>query len=64
RPPMLALCHYTQWNSRFMRYVDTKSNENELRHCIEQGPYILTEIVHEEVLAIEELPAQPRRVEL
>ncbi|GJW49673.1 retrovirus-related pol polyprotein from transposon TNT 1-94 [Tanacetum coccineum] len=56
---MLALCHYAQWNSRFMRYVDTKSNENELRHCIEQGPYILTKIVHEEVLATEELPVQP-----
>ncbi|GKB33466.1 hypothetical protein Tco_0872867 [Tanacetum coccineum] len=49
RPPMLAPVHYAQWSSRFMRYVDTKSNKDQLRHCIEQGPYILTEIVHEEV---------------
>ncbi|GJZ71298.1 retrovirus-related pol polyprotein from transposon TNT 1-94 [Tanacetum coccineum] len=36
RPPMLAPGHYAQWSSRFMRYVDTKSNKNELRHYIEQ----------------------------
>ncbi|GJQ93867.1 hypothetical protein Tco_0005006 [Tanacetum coccineum] len=59
RPSMLSPGHYAQWSSRFMRYLDTKSNKNELRHCIEQGPYILTEIVHEEVLATEEQPVQP-----
>ncbi|GJZ76880.1 hypothetical protein Tco_0641552 [Tanacetum coccineum] len=63
RPPMLAPGHYAQWSSRFMRYVDTKSNKNELRNCIEQAPYILTEIVHEAVPAIAEHPTQPCRIE-
>ncbi|GJS34064.1 hypothetical protein Tco_0532446 [Tanacetum coccineum] len=31
RTPMLAPGHYAQWSSRFMRYIDTKSNKNELR---------------------------------
>ncbi|GJX41412.1 hypothetical protein Tco_0256402 [Tanacetum coccineum] len=53
RPPMLALGHYAQWSSRFMRYVDMKANKNELRHCIEMGPYILTELVTEAVPATE-----------
>ncbi|GJR35610.1 retrovirus-related pol polyprotein from transposon TNT 1-94 [Tanacetum coccineum] len=35
-----------------MRYVDTKTNKNELRHCIEKGPYILTELVTEAVLVV------------
>nr|GEU96412.1 hypothetical protein [Tanacetum cinerariifolium] len=46
-----------------MRYVDTKSNKNELRFWIKKGPYILTEIVHEAVSAIVEHLVQPHRVE-
>ncbi|GKB75099.1 hypothetical protein Tco_0936511 [Tanacetum coccineum] len=46
-----------------MRYVDTKANKDQLRHCIEKGPYILTEIVHEEVQATEEKTGHPHRVE-
>ncbi|GKA45888.1 hypothetical protein Tco_0738684 [Tanacetum coccineum] len=46
-----------------MRYVDTKANKNELSHCIKSGPYILTELVTEVVLAIEDQPRHPRRVE-
>ncbi|GKB80634.1 hypothetical protein Tco_0947529, partial [Tanacetum coccineum] len=34
RPPMLALGRYAQWQSRFLRYVDTKSNKKELKQCI------------------------------
>ncbi|GKC74721.1 integrase, catalytic region, zinc finger, CCHC-type containing protein [Tanacetum coccineum] len=49
RPPMLASGHYAQWSSRFMRYVDMKANKNKLGHCIEMGPYILTELVTEAV---------------
>ncbi|GJR98776.1 retrovirus-related pol polyprotein from transposon TNT 1-94 [Tanacetum coccineum] len=48
RPPMLA---------SGIAYKD------QLRHCIEKGPYILTEIVHEKVQATEEQPGHPRRVE-
>ncbi|GJY23689.1 integrase, catalytic region, zinc finger, CCHC-type containing protein [Tanacetum coccineum] len=46
-----------------MRYVDTKANKNELRHCTETGPYILTELVTEAVPATEDQPGHPRRVE-
>ncbi|GKE39102.1 hypothetical protein Tco_1462507 [Tanacetum coccineum] len=38
-PPMLATGRYAQWQSRFMRYVDTKPNGEALRKCILQGPY-------------------------
>ncbi|GKF92920.1 hypothetical protein Tco_0279639 [Tanacetum coccineum] len=37
RPPMLATERYAQWQSRFMRYVDTKPNGEALRKCILQG---------------------------
>ncbi|GJY82427.1 hypothetical protein Tco_0495803 [Tanacetum coccineum] len=63
RPLILAPVHYAQWSSRFMRYVDTKSNKDQLRHCIKQDPYILTEIVHEEVQVTKEQQGHPRRVE-
>ncbi|GJT94319.1 hypothetical protein Tco_1083164 [Tanacetum coccineum] len=34
RLPMLAIGRYTQWQSHFLRYVDTKPNKKELRQCI------------------------------
>ncbi|GJY79194.1 integrase, catalytic region, zinc finger, CCHC-type containing protein [Tanacetum coccineum] len=36
-PPMLATRRYAQWQSRFMRYVDTKPNGEALRKCILQA---------------------------
>nr|GEU59113.1 hypothetical protein [Tanacetum cinerariifolium] len=36
RPPMLTTRRYAQWQSRFMRYVDTKPNSEALRKCILQ----------------------------
>ncbi|GKC19749.1 hypothetical protein Tco_1021899 [Tanacetum coccineum] len=63
RPPMLAPGHYAQWSSRFMRYVDTKANKNELRHYIEKGPYILIELVTEAVPAVGDESGQPHRVQ-
>ncbi|GJX89305.1 hypothetical protein Tco_0341319 [Tanacetum coccineum] len=36
-PPMLATRRYAQWQSRFMRYVDTKPNGAALKKCILQG---------------------------
>ncbi|GJS28537.1 hypothetical protein Tco_0489157 [Tanacetum coccineum] len=45
RPPMLATRRYPQWQSCFLRYVDTKSNKKELRQCIFDGPYVMTEII-------------------
>ncbi|GKC21634.1 hypothetical protein Tco_1023784, partial [Tanacetum coccineum] len=34
RPPMLALGRYAQWQSRFLRYIDTRPNGDALRKCI------------------------------
>nr|GFA35763.1 hypothetical protein [Tanacetum cinerariifolium] len=34
RPSMLATGRYTQWRSRFLRYIYTKSNGDALRKCI------------------------------
>nr|GEV56447.1 ribonuclease H-like domain-containing protein [Tanacetum cinerariifolium] len=45
RPPMLATGRYAQWQSRFLRYVDTKPDKKELRQCIFDGPYVMTEII-------------------
>nr|GEX02478.1 hypothetical protein [Tanacetum cinerariifolium] len=45
RPPMLAIRRYAQWQSRFMRYVDTKPNMKELKKCIFNGPYLMTRIL-------------------
>ncbi|GJR46286.1 hypothetical protein Tco_1314389 [Tanacetum coccineum] len=39
RPPMLGPGRYSQWRSRFLRYLDTKSNGEYLRKCIFEGPY-------------------------
>nr|GFB14063.1 hypothetical protein [Tanacetum cinerariifolium] len=44
-----------------MRYIDTKT-KNEIKHCIEKGPYTPTDIIHEEVPATKEQPVQPQRV--
>ncbi|GJS89913.1 retrovirus-related pol polyprotein from transposon TNT 1-94 [Tanacetum coccineum] len=44
-PPMLATGRYAQWQSRFMRYVDTKPNGEALRKCILQGPYKLSNTI-------------------
>ncbi|GJU39362.1 hypothetical protein Tco_1192319 [Tanacetum coccineum] len=50
RQPMLATGRYDQWQSRFIRYVDTKPNVDALRKCILQGPYKLCNVT---------VPAQP-----
>ncbi|GKB78662.1 hypothetical protein Tco_0945557, partial [Tanacetum coccineum] len=44
RPSMLETGRYAQWQSYFLRYVDTKPNKQELRQCIFDGPYVMTEI--------------------
>ncbi|GJZ01414.1 hypothetical protein Tco_0519375 [Tanacetum coccineum] len=51
-PPMLATGRYAQWQSRFMRYADTKPNGEDLRKCILQGPYKLSNIIIPEKIAI------------
>ncbi|GJY48475.1 retrovirus-related pol polyprotein from transposon TNT 1-94 [Tanacetum coccineum] len=44
RPPMLGPGRYSQWRSRFLRYIDTKGNGEYLRKCIFDGPYKLTSV--------------------
>nr|GEU41081.1 retrovirus-related Pol polyprotein from transposon TNT 1-94 [Tanacetum cinerariifolium] len=34
RPPMLAKGRYAQWQSRFLRYIDTRPNGDAFRKCI------------------------------
>ncbi|GKD02350.1 hypothetical protein Tco_1177324 [Tanacetum coccineum] len=45
RPPMLTLRRYAQWQSCFLRYVDMKSKKKELKQCIFDGPYVMTEVI-------------------
>ncbi|GJT42898.1 hypothetical protein Tco_0951613 [Tanacetum coccineum] len=45
RPPMLEIGRYAQWQSRFMRYVDTKPNMKELKKCIFNGPYVMIRVI-------------------
>ncbi|GJX70410.1 retrovirus-related pol polyprotein from transposon TNT 1-94 [Tanacetum coccineum] len=51
RPPMLGPGRYSQWRSRFLRYIDTKGNGEYLRKCIFKGLYKLTSVVIEVVAA-------------
>ncbi|GKB76474.1 hypothetical protein Tco_0943369 [Tanacetum coccineum] len=43
--PMPAIGRYAQWQSRFMRYIDTRPNCTELKQCIYDDPYLMTEIL-------------------
>ncbi|GJR31187.1 hypothetical protein Tco_1107419 [Tanacetum coccineum] len=45
RPTMLGPGRYSQWHSRFLRYLDTKSNGEYLRKCIFEGPYMPTNVL-------------------
>nr|GEY69174.1 hypothetical protein [Tanacetum cinerariifolium] len=45
RPPMLATERYPQWQSRFLRYIDTRPNGDALRKCILKGPYQPTTVI-------------------
>ncbi|GJZ80182.1 hypothetical protein Tco_0645019 [Tanacetum coccineum] len=45
RPPMLVMGRYAQWQSRFMRYVDTKPNMKEMKKSIFNGPYVMTRVL-------------------
>ncbi|GKD28898.1 hypothetical protein Tco_1239676 [Tanacetum coccineum] len=41
-PPMLATGRYAQWQSRFLRYIDTRPNGDALRKCILEVETLLT----------------------
>ncbi|GJR54344.1 retrovirus-related pol polyprotein from transposon TNT 1-94 [Tanacetum coccineum] len=55
RPPMLGPGRYSQWRSRFLRYLDTKSNGEYLRKCIFEGPYTPTSVLIAAVEAAENI---------
>ncbi|GKE90488.1 hypothetical protein Tco_1567963, partial [Tanacetum coccineum] len=64
RPPMLATRRYDQWQSRFLRYIDTRPNGHALRKFILEGPYQPTSVTIPAVPATENSPAVPERTEV
>ncbi|GJW54953.1 hypothetical protein Tco_0099038 [Tanacetum coccineum] len=61
RPPMLITGRYAQWRSRFLRYIDTRLNGDDLRKCILKGPYTPSTVIITVVPALENSPAVPER---
>nr|GEX94056.1 hypothetical protein [Tanacetum cinerariifolium] len=61
RPPMLAMGRYTQWYSRFLRYIDTRLNGDALRKCILEAPYTPSTVTIPAVPATDESPKVPER---
>ncbi|GKD26503.1 integrase, catalytic region, zinc finger, CCHC-type containing protein [Tanacetum coccineum] len=61
RPPMLATGRYAQWQSRFLRYIDTRPNGDALRKCILEGPYTPSTVIISAVPATDNSPAFPER---
>ncbi|GJW44735.1 retrovirus-related pol polyprotein from transposon TNT 1-94 [Tanacetum coccineum] len=57
RPPMLGPGRYSQWRSRFLRYIDTKPNGEGLRKSILSGPYVPSTILVQAVAATKGVPA-------
>nr|GEY19847.1 hypothetical protein [Tanacetum cinerariifolium] len=58
-PPMLAIGRYPQWQSRFLRYIDTIPNGDALRKCILDGPYKPTTVVVQAIAATNDSLANP-----
>ncbi|GKD59691.1 hypothetical protein Tco_1297200 [Tanacetum coccineum] len=61
RPSMLATGRYAQWQSRFLRYTDTRTNGDALRKCILEGPYESIVTIPAEP-ATDDTPAVPERI--
>ncbi|GKA00250.1 hypothetical protein Tco_0672800 [Tanacetum coccineum] len=62
RPPMLTTGRYAQWQSRFLRYIDTRPNGDALRKCILEGPYIPSTVIIPAVPATDDSPKVPERI--
>ncbi|GJQ92066.1 retrovirus-related pol polyprotein from transposon TNT 1-94 [Tanacetum coccineum] len=60
-PPMLATGRYAQWQSRFLRYIDTRPNGDALRKGILEGPYKLTTVIIPVVPVTNDSPEVPER---
>ncbi|GKD36483.1 hypothetical protein Tco_1251992 [Tanacetum coccineum] len=54
---MLAPGRYAQWQSRFLRYIDSKLNGDALRKYILEGPYQLTTFTIPDVPTTDNSPA-------
>ncbi|GJW81056.1 hypothetical protein Tco_0291957 [Tanacetum coccineum] len=61
RPPMLGPGRYSQWRSRFLRYIDTKNNGEGLKKCILNGPYVPTSVL---IQAVPEAEGRPTVLEM
>ncbi|GJZ54383.1 hypothetical protein Tco_0609268 [Tanacetum coccineum] len=61
RPPMLAMGRYARWQSRFLRYIDTRPNGDALRKCILEGPYTPSTVTIPVVPATYKSPEVPER---
>ncbi|GJV89174.1 retrovirus-related pol polyprotein from transposon TNT 1-94 [Tanacetum coccineum] len=61
RPLMLATGRYAQWQSRFLRYIDTRPNGDTLRKCILKGPYKLTTVMIPALPLTDDTPATSER---
>ncbi|GKF10297.1 hypothetical protein Tco_0048223 [Tanacetum coccineum] len=48
---------YSQWRSRFLRYIDTKPNGEGLRKSILSGPYVPSTVLVQAIAATEGVPA-------
>ncbi|GJW91947.1 hypothetical protein Tco_0169500 [Tanacetum coccineum] len=64
RPPMLATGRCANWQSRFMRYIDTKPNGEAQKKCILDGPYKFSNIINLGQPATDESPEVPERTTL
>ncbi|GJY48861.1 hypothetical protein Tco_0438817 [Tanacetum coccineum] len=60
--PMLGTGRYAQWQSRFLRYIDTRPNGDALRKCILQGPYTPSIVTIPVVPATDNTPVVPERI--
>nr|GEX12752.1 hypothetical protein [Tanacetum cinerariifolium] len=59
RPLMLATGRYPQWRSRFLRYINTRPNGDNLRMCILSGPYKPTTVLVQAVATTDDSLAIP-----
>ncbi|GJS26767.1 hypothetical protein Tco_0487387 [Tanacetum coccineum] len=60
-PLVLTTGRYAQWQSRFLRYIEIRSNGDALRKCILEGPYIPFAVTIPAVPAIDDSPEVPKR---
>ncbi|GJX19182.1 retrovirus-related pol polyprotein from transposon TNT 1-94 [Tanacetum coccineum] len=58
-PPMLVTGRYAQWQSSFLRYINTRPNGDALRKCILEGPCKLTTVTIPVILATDDTPSVP-----